>query len=104
MILFVFPNSIYGNLLNLCIPYSDVVKLRLHIAFVFMLHGPIIFTFTVYIYPSEIYTKEFQETCLYRALCCCFYRRRKAKELMERRRRASSSATIQHLIIETEHV
>jgi hypothetical protein len=80
------------------------MKLRLHIAFVFMLHVPIIFTFMIYIYPSEIYTREFQETYLYRILCCCFYRRRKAKELMERRQRALSSATIQHLIIETEHV
>lgn len=104
IILFLFPNSIYRNLLNLCIAYSDIMKLRLHIAFVFMLHVPIIFTFMIYIYPSEIYTREFQETYLYRILCCCFYRRRKAKELMERRQRALSSATIQHLIIETEHV
>lgn len=104
MILFVFPNSIYGNLLNICIPYSDVVKLRLHIAFVFLLHGPIVFTFIIYIYPSEVYLREFQETCLYRVLCCWFYKRRKAKELIERRRRASSMVTIQHLIIETEHI
>ena len=104
MIFFVFPNSIYGNLLDICIAYSDVHKLRLHIAFVLMLHGAIIFTFMVYIYPSEINIGEFQETCLYRVLCGCFYRRRKAKELMERRRRASSVTTIQQLIVDTKHV
>ena len=104
MILFVFPNSIYGHLLNICVTSSDVVKLRLHIAFVLMLHGPLILTFLVYIYPSEIYTREFQETHLYRALCCYFYRRRKEKELSERRRRASSAATIAHLIIEMDHL
>ena len=69
-----------------------------------MLHVPIILTFMLYIYPNDIYSREFQETYLYRILCCCFYRRRKAKELTERRRRASSMATISHLIIETEHV
>jgi hypothetical protein len=98
----VFPNSIYGNLLNICVPYSDVHKLRLHIVFVFILHGPIIFTFMMYIYPSEKYMGEFQETCLYQVLCCCFYRRRKAKELMKRRQRAARVATIQRLLVETE--
>lgn len=104
MIVFVFPNSIYANLLDICITHSDVTKLRLHITFVFMLHGPLIFTFMVYIYPNEIYTREFQETFLYRILCCCFYRKRKQKELLERRRRASSAATIEHLIIETDNL
>jgi hypothetical protein len=83
-------------------PYSDVHKLRLHIVFVFILHGPIIFTFMMYIYPSEKYMGEFQETCLYQVLCCCFYRRRKAKELMKRRQRVASVATIQRLLVETE--
>jgi hypothetical protein len=104
MILFLFPNLIYANLLKLCVPYSDLIKLRVHIAFVLLLPGPIFSTFMVYIYPNEIYTREFQETRIYQVLCCCFYRRRKAKELRERRRRASSVCTIQHLIIENEHV
>jgi hypothetical protein len=94
LILFVLPNLIYGNLLKICVAYADVIQIRFHIAFVFMLHGPIIFSFMIYIYPNEIYTREFQETCLYRILCCCFYRRNKAKELMERRRQASSSTRI----------
>ena len=83
MIVFVFPNSIYANLLNLCISSTDLIKLRVHIAFVMILHGPVIFTFMVYIYPSELYTREYQETSLYRVLCCCFYRRQKGKRAQD---------------------
>ena len=100
IIICLFPNSIYVNLLKICIPYSDLVQLRLHISFVLLLHMPYIFAFMVYVYPSELYSGEFRQTIVFRKLCCYFYRK---QQLIEKRRRASSVVTLQGLMENNIH-
>jgi hypothetical protein len=66
------PNAIYGHLLIDCIPYASLENLRVHIAFIILLHIPLVFVYIVYIYPNESYGKEFRLTWFYRTLCCCY--------------------------------
>ncbi|CAF0836858.1 unnamed protein product [Adineta ricciae] len=86
LILCVLPHGILGHLLQTCIPYSDKAKLRLHIAFVLLLYIPQTLTFLLYIYPNDIYWKEFQQTFIYRSMCWyCIRRKRKLREDSELR-------------------
>jgi hypothetical protein len=71
------PNAIHGHLLVKCAPYGSLQDLRLHIAFIFLLHIPATLIYVVYIYPNESYTKEFRQTWFYRKLCCCCYLKQK---------------------------
>ncbi len=77
LIVCMLPHAILGHLLKICIPYSNKFKLRLHISFVLLLFVPQMLSFILYVYPNEIYWKEFQQTFLYRKLCCyCYHKQR----------------------------
>jgi len=81
LILCILPHGILGHLLHTCIPYSDKPKLRLHISFVLLLFVPQMLSFILYVYPNEIYRKEFQQTFVYRKLCCyCYHKQRKLRQ------------------------
>lgn len=77
LIVCILPHGILGHLLKTCIPYSDTVKLRLHISFILMLYVPQVISFVLYIYPNLIYLKEFQQMAIYRTLCYYCYRKRR---------------------------
>ena len=77
IILCLLPHGILGHLLETCIPYSDKVKLRLHISLILLLYVPQMLSFVLYVYPNDIYFKEFQQTKFYRAVTC--YRWRKQR-------------------------
>jgi hypothetical protein len=81
LILCILPHGIEGHLLETCIPYSDKFKLRLHISFVLLLFVPQMLSFILYVYPNQIYWKEFQQTFFYRKLCCyCYHKQRKLRQ------------------------
>jgi hypothetical protein len=81
LILCILPHGILGHLIKTCIPYSDKFKLRLHISFVLLLFVPQMLGFVLYVYPNDIYWKEFQQTFLYRKLCCyCYQKQRKLRQ------------------------
>ena len=80
IILCMIPHGVIGHLLHLCLPHSDKVKLRLHIFMVFLVFTPPMLNFLLYIYPNDIYWKEFQQTFFYRKLCCyCYKKERKLR-------------------------
>ncbi|CAF3823716.1 unnamed protein product [Adineta steineri] len=80
IILCTLPHGILGHLLETCIPYSDKFKLRLHISFVLLLYIPQTLSFILYIYPNEIYWKEFQKTIIYRTICCYIYHKQEKRK------------------------
>jgi len=99
LILCILPHGILGHLLHTCIPYSDKIRLRLHISFVLLLSLPQALAFILYVCPNEIYRKEFQRTIIYRTICCYWYhKQRKMKQENDRRpldeQRTSPIATI----------
>ncbi len=87
------PNAIHGHLLVPCVPYSNAEQLRIHIAFILLLHIPMVFIYIVYIYPNESYTKEFRQTWFYKILCCCFYRRDENKRKPRQRSLTATTNT-----------
>jgi hypothetical protein len=94
----ILPHGIMGHLLETCIPYTDKSKLRLHILFVFFLYVPQMLNFILYVYPNQIYWKEFQQTFFYRKLCCyCYHKQRqlRQKKLMrsENEQKKASTST-----------
>lgn len=79
LIVCLLPNAIHGHLVVTCVPYFNLEQLRVHIAFIFLLNIPSAFVFIVYIYPSQLYTKEFKQTYFYKILCCGLFRVRQRK-------------------------
>lgn len=80
IIICMVPHNILGHLLHFCLPYSDKVKLRLHIFMVLLVFTPQLFSFFLYVYPNDIYWKEFQQTYFYRKLCFyCYEKERKLR-------------------------
>lgn len=100
IIICILPHGILGHLIKPCIPYSDKVKLRLHISFVLLLFVPQMLNFILYVYPNDIYFKEFQQTFFYRKLCCyCHHKNRKVQQQkIVQRRKMSVSAISQATI------
>ncbi len=92
------PNAIYGHLLVKCVPYSSLGQLRLHIAFIFLLHIPAVFIHLVYIYPNDSYRKEFRQTWFYQVLCCYFHRRYKNSSQQGRQRTLTASSALSQLV------
>ncbi len=81
IIVCILPHGIMGHLMDICIPYTDKSKLRLHIFFVFLLFVPQMLNFILYIHPNEIYWNEFQKTFFYRKLCYyCYHKQRKLRQ------------------------
>ena len=93
IILCILPHGILGHLLITCIPYSDKVKLRLHISVVLLLYVPQMLSFVLYVYPNKLYFDEFQQTVLYRAMCYYRYRKQKATRRKRYTDNLSSSRT-----------
>lgn len=79
LIFCLLPNAIHGHLIGSCIQYNNVAHLRLHIVFIFLLHLPFVFICLVYIYPNQLYRKEFRRTWFYRVLCCGLSQKDKKK-------------------------
>lgn len=77
LIVCLLPHGLLGHLLSICIPYTNIFMLRLHISFVLLLFVPEMLSFILYVYPNEIYWKEFKQTFWYRKLGCYQYQRRK---------------------------
>lgn len=87
LIICILPHGILGHILKTCIPYSNKSKVRLHIAFVLFLFVPQMLSFILYVYPNEIYWKEFQQTFIYRQCCCCYCYEKQRKLRQEKSRR-----------------
>jgi hypothetical protein len=56
-------------------------------------------SFVLYVYPNEIYLKEFQQTIVCRAICCCLYHKQRTLRQQEYirplwKQRTSSMRTI----------
>lgn len=99
IIVCLLPHGILGHLSKTCIPYSDKVKLRLHISFVLLLYVPQMLSFALYVYPNDIYFKEFQQTILCRTVCCYHFRKQRT---LRREQDAQVSAITGHRL-EHEH-
>lgn len=100
------PHGLLGHLLSICIPYSNISMLRLHISFVLLLFVPQMLTFILYVYPNEICWKEFKRTFWYRKLGCYQYYRRKkrlqqqqAMSLLHQQRKMTVSTITHELFI-----
>ena len=78
--------------------------LRLHLVSIFLLYGPQIFTYVIYILPNEFYVREFYQIWFYRKLCCCFYNKKRhvqqfevIHKLWQRRTSLETNKTISNL-------
>lgn len=89
----ILPHGILGHLLQTCIPYSDRVKLRLHISFILLLYVPQVISFGLYVYPNPMYLKEFQQTTIYRTIFHHCYQKRRQLRQQGRRLRLRRSQT-----------
>lgn len=85
LVICLVPHGLLGHLLNICIPYSNIFMLRLHISFVLLLFTPATFSFILYVYPNENYWKEFKQTFFYRKFIGCYryHRRRESQRQQE---------------------
>ncbi|CAF3274377.1 unnamed protein product [Rotaria sp. Silwood2] len=82
-------------LITKCLDFSNIILIRLHIVLVLFLNIPQMLTFLIYVYPNEIYFKEFMQTPIYRIICFSSYKRQIENE---RRARASSIASSHAMI------
>jgi hypothetical protein len=91
IIICILPHTIvHYRLISKCATDSfDLNPLRLHIALVLILNVPQMLTFLLYVYPNEIYLKEFMQTFVYRIICPASYQRQ-----MEEQRRARAPSAV----------
>lgn len=87
---------IHYVLLGKCATSDHLAPAHLHLALLLFLHLPAVFAFLIYIYPNNIYWREFQGTIIYRRLCFCCgcspssYRRQSRINFIPRSPRANS--------------